>query len=223
MKNLEKTDPKVLRKFWTGVRKDYATGVLNHLRELRAHVTNTSKTTWFLQLEWKKIKEKELIALFSALECLQVVYPEALEDKEFNWLFQDLGDQLVRTRKRMLGAKHLNFGFPPDLLETLSDEEIVEYLNSVREYRGNFLVDISVLLKRVFRVRFHRPPKLKRTGRIRGYRDKGSESTPSERARRNANTSTWNQYLQEALEYCQLTGCSPRQALRVLNMVPEGE
>jgi len=206
--------------FWTGVRKDYATGVLNHLEELRSHVPNSSKTSWFIQLDWKKIKERELVGLILALECLQVEFDELLSP-EGRYFFEELSSQLHRTKKRMLGAKHLHFSFTPELVEELVLEE-PEYLPSIREFNGNFRIDPQEVLKRLFRIRFHKVLRATRTQRVRGYRDKGSESSPSERARRAANTSSWNQYLQEVLEYCQMTGCHPRQALRLFNMEPEG-
>jgi hypothetical protein len=115
------------------------------------------------------------------------------------------------------------FSFSPDVLDDLALTGEHEYLPSVREYRGNFEVDIQDILRRLFKIRFHKSPRLARTQRVRGYRDKGSESSLSERARRSANTSSWNEYLEQALQYCLMTGCTPRQALRVLNMEPEGE
>jgi len=207
--------------YFSRVRKDYAEKVQVHLEELTTYVSNTSKTGWFLQLEWKKVKEKELIGLIVALECLEVVGLDSLSPTA-RYFFEELAIQLHRTKKRMQNAKHLHFSFNPDMLDSLRELGEADYLPSVREYKGNYELDILECLRRLFRVRFHKTLRPKRTQRVRGYRDKGSESSPSERARRAANTSQMNEYLIQVLEYCQMTGCSPRQALRLFNMEPEG-
>jgi hypothetical protein len=209
-------------KYYYQVREEYASGVLQHLEGLRTHVPNTSKTPWFLQLDWKRVREKELVGLTQALECLQVLYYDQLSE-EGRFFFEELSQQLFRTRKRMLGAKHLHFSFNPEFLEELQASGEVEYLASPREHRGNFLINVKETLEKLFRIRFQKRTKLARTQRVRGYRDKGSSSSPSERARRAANTNYWNEYLEQVLQYCQLTGCHPRQALRLFNMSPEGE
>jgi DNA-binding transcriptional regulator YhcF (GntR family) len=220
MNNLTLVEIEKKFRFFFQIRKDYATGVLNHLEELRTHVPNNSKTPWILQLDWKRMKEKELVGLIQALECFQVEFADYPLEPETKWFLEDLYHQLYRTRKRMLGAKHLNFSFSPDQLDELYQTREHEYLPSVREYGGNFLINVTEVLKRLFRIRFQKRVKTTRTQRVRGYRDKGSESSLSERARRAANTDTWNEYLEQVFQYCQLTGCHPRQALRIFNMEP---
>jgi hypothetical protein len=202
------------------LRSRYADSVLQHFTELTTHVSNTSKGNWFLQLDWKKVREKELIGLYQALLCFEVMYPETIKD-EILYFTDELYSQLFRTKQRMLGAKHLNFQFPADQLEELREAGEVEYL-ALSEYKGNYEIDVREVLSKLFRIRYHRSPRTRKTNRPRGYRDKGSESSESEKARRAANTSTWNPYLEEVYQYCLRTGCHPREALRLFNMEPRG-
>jgi hypothetical protein len=122
---------------------------------------------------------------------------------------------LTRTKKRMKDGKHLHSSFLAigDCLDELFEDP--EYAPSYREWRGNFFLDVYVLLKKTFYWFRYSPRKPKRQERIRGYRDKGSKSSDTEKARREANTSTWNEYLQEVLDYVELTGCSPKRALKL--------
>jgi hypothetical protein len=57
-----------------------------------------------------------------------------------------------------------------------------------KEFQGNFLMrDFRGWLQKVFSVRYHTPRRLRKQERVRGYRDHGSMSSVSEKARKSAN------------------------------------
>jgi hypothetical protein len=134
------------------------------------------------------------------------------------WFAGELDQQLVEAGKRLKGGSHLKAIFSLSRLENQFSSLNRQAKFSIREWKGNFERSVYGLLLRVFRIRFQKEPSPTRTQRVRGYRDKGSESSVSERARRKANTVEWNHYLEEVYQYCLITGCHPRQALKLFNM-----
>jgi len=73
---------------------------------------------------------------------------------------------------------------------TLSPRYILSrYLLPITEWEGNYRRCIHGWIKKHFTLRYNTPKRIKKQERIRGYRDHGSMSSNSERARRVANTS----------------------------------
>jgi len=192
--------------------------LLDYLEDLTSHVPDSSKIQSSIGLNWRFIGERERIVLWAAISSLR-------NNSALFGLLSDMGRaflevlefDLERTEKRMKDAKH-HF----QLFTGIGDLEALEcycgdptFTFSYREWRGNFLMDVYVLLKKVFRFFIYKPRPVRKQERIRGYRDKGSKSSDSEKARRDANTETWNEYLQEVLDYVRLTGCSPSRALKL--------
>jgi len=204
-------------KFWDQERETYTSDLIRYLIDLSTHVPINSKTPWLLQIDWKKISEREWVSLQMACNWLEKA--GTLEGETANWFFRELKENLSRCKLRLKGAKHLQ------AVEALENNFVPffviapDHRFSQREWLGNFKENIYKLLQRVFHFRLQKSPKIQRTQRVRGYRDKGTESSVSERARRAANTATWNEYLEEILAYIRMTGCSLHQALRVFDMV----
>jgi len=203
--------------YWDQERETYTSDLIRYLIDLTTHVPVTSKAPWFLQIEWKKITEREWVSLKMA--CNWLKKSNSLEGELALWFFRELDENLDRCQKRLKGAKHLQ------AVEALEGNFVPffviapDHRFSIREWEGNFKENIYKLLQRVFHFRLQKSSPTSRTQRARGYKDKGSESTISERARRAANTSTWNEYLEEVYAYQRLTGCSLHQALRLFEMV----
>jgi hypothetical protein len=198
--------------------------LLDYLEDLIPQVPDSSKIQSSIGLAWRHITERDRSVLMVAIDSLKgisglfsQISPMArgfLEVLEFD---------LERTEKRMIDAKH-HYSFyccigDIEALEAVLGDPTCHM--SYREWRGNFYQDVYKLLKKVFHFYRYNPRKPKKQERIRGYRDKGSMSSESEKARRAANTETWNEYLQEVYDYCKLTGCSPQKALKLFNFLRE--
>jgi len=69
---------------------------------------------------------------------------------------------------------------------------------SKREWEGNYQKRLLKILTSIFSVRLQTPRRIERQQRIRGYRDHGSMASIHEKARREANTSGWNEFLELA-------------------------
>jgi hypothetical protein len=195
-----------------------ARDLLDYLEDLTTKVPDISKIQSNLSLQWRLISQKEWTVLVLAIDCLKAIPTLFLEMSPMARAFLEVLEfDLERTEKRLQNAKHLK-----DLFLCISDLEALEiflgdetYQISYREWRGNFYQDVYSLLKKVFFFFRYNPRKVKRQERIRGYRDKGSKSSDSEKARREANTYQSNEYLDEVIRYCQLTGCTPKRALKL--------
>jgi hypothetical protein len=193
--------------------------LLDYLEDLTTKVPDTSKIQSNLSLQWRRVTQKEWILLQTAVDCLKQI-PFLFEKMSLmaRSFLEVLQFDLDRTKARLFGAKHLQ-----DLMLCIADRDALEvflgdpsYQISYREWRGNFFSDVYSLCKRIFFFFRYNPRSPRKQERIRGYRDKGSKSSDSEKARREANTSAWNEHLESILRYIQMTGCTPRQALKLL-------
>jgi hypothetical protein len=199
-------------------RLSLAWDLLDYLEDLTTKVPDSSKIQSNLSLQWRKITQKEWTILITAIDCLKHIPTLLLEMSEMARAFLEVLEfDLERTQKRLQDAKHLK-----ELFLTIGDLEALDcyigdptYQISYREWRGNFYQDVYSLLKKVFFFFRYNPRRPRRQERIRGYRDKGSKSSDSEKARREANTYQSNEYLDEVIRYVQLTGCTPKRALKL--------
>jgi hypothetical protein len=191
MVDLHSKDPMEIE-FWRSEIRGAARELVKRIDELRNHVDVTSKSrSFYVYFHWRNLDERGYYQLCMATTGLHWYYQEwLLEDPVRHYLVTNLEEELGRNEVRFRRTKFawffsLSIGF-------LVSDDWYKYngykIPPIREYLGNYKTDPGKLLERVYSVRTENRKRLKRKVFRRGYDDKGSESSVSERARRNANT-----------------------------------
>jgi len=210
------------QQYWSLVFYQYSTDLREYCEDLITIIPNNSNTPFEVTLSWRNMDEYDWISLVLARDLLRGsdFWLETMSAGA-KWMLRELEEALEKVEKRFSGIKfqktldQLSRSLFPSNLSDIDPQ----WFPSFQTWEGNLRRNVYKILKRVFRITFIRPRTAKRTERVRGYRDHGHESSPSERARRAANTSTWNEHLEEVYRYCLLTGASPRSALLLFNMI----
>jgi len=150
--------------------------------------------SWYLHFGWRYIQDHQAINLALMLNYLNL-HPELLLEKEKCIQFVGLESiQLIKqSLERFIDIKKMAM----IIRIALSDKGVsFVYLTNVyhallpkNEIKGNFVIDLGKWLEKNLTVRYNTPKKLKKPEFHRGYRDHGSMSTVSERARKDANKS----------------------------------
>jgi hypothetical protein len=112
-------------------------------------------------------------------------YPELL------WMYEEMVFQYLLCAKRFKNSSKGKFW--ANLCEkkwkdSLTIPMFTDGLLPITEFEGNYLKQFQEWVKVHYTLRYLTPKKIRKTERIRGYRDHGSASSESERARRKANT-----------------------------------
>jgi len=207
-------------KVWSGVIERYTDDLFRYLEAIKDQIPNTSKTPFLFSFRWRSLSEFDWISLTLACDLLLDSSRFAELTDMAKWCFRELDDALERCSKRFLNIKYqkvldqLFHSLIPENLATID----VSLFPAMQTWLGNMQRDIFKMLGGLFRITFIRERQLKRQERVRGYRDHGSMASVHEKARRAANTSTWNSYLEEIYQYCLATGETPQRALVVFNM-----
>jgi len=210
-------------KYWNQEGEALALDLYRYLKELSTKIPIGSKTQ-SLELVFldRKIRASEWQMLRVSLVFLvyHPVYQEIMKKPLLKWVFREFSVALNSQTKRFNRTKFCNFVFG---LEELGGREKLkelprEWIPASREWRENYSRRVPKVLRFYFKLRGPSRKKARRQERVRGYRDHGGASSVSERARRQANTSYWNEYLQEVLEYVQESGVSIEIALKVFKM-----
>jgi hypothetical protein len=197
-------DPKEIL-FWRETLQEAGLQLVQRIEELRNHVTDTSKRdTFYVYFHWREVSEREYYQLKLALAGVLHNYKDWLYSDNLNlYLFNLLADEISRNRKRFQKTKFFWF-FNLSLGFFVSDEWL-EYKGfhviPIREYLGNYAIPLRQVLQRVYTVRYNTPRRIKQKVFRRGYDDKGSASSVSERARRSANTEEFPYLTKDFLEY----------------------
>jgi len=205
---------------WLQIYYQYSNDLFEYCEDLSTSIPATSKTPFVISLNWRKLSEFDWISLVLARDLLRGSDREEMMTPSGKWILFELEECLQKIEHRFKGIRfqktldQLSRSLFPGNLEFIDPE----WFPSFQTFLGNIKRNIYKLLKNVFRITFQRPRTVKFTERVRGYRDHGTESSVSDRARRKANTSTWNEYLEEVYQYCLKTGMSPSYALVVFNM-----
>jgi len=205
--------------YWSNVWYQLVQETYWYIEDLSTKVPSISNTPWELKLDWKKMKGEDWLTLDLGLMLFNESPSRPLSDVG-KWIRKDLRTQLDQVKERFWNTKFSKLYH--SLGQTTCIWDILQipdsWLPEIREWEGNFRRSPYRILSNLFRITFisTRPPK--KTQRVRGYRDHGTESSVSDRARRSANISGWNEYLEEVLQYCLRTGDSPSHALLIFNM-----
>jgi len=190
--------------FWQGKLQKSASELRKYIEELRNHVTDTSKVeTFYLYFHWRDLDEKAYYNLRIALTGLFCYEGEFLRtDSVCLYLANLLGEELSKYRFRVAQSKFVQFFDTLGSIPYAKEYKLgITLQMPIREFLGNYEESVNKLLRRIFTVRLNTPRRVKRKVFHRGYDDKGSESSVSERARRNANTVEFPYLTSDFLEF----------------------
>jgi len=195
--------PEVL--FWQGKLQESARLLRENIEELRNHVTDTSKVdSFYVYFHWRAVDERAFYALELALVGIYCYGDPPSWDAEFKYLVELLHEELTKIRLKFKDTKFFKFftklGSIPYAEHFPGGLELIP----IREYLGNYEIPIQKLLKRIYTVRYNTPRRVKKKEFHRGYDDKGSESSVSERARRSANTVEFPYLTKDFLEFLRI-------------------
>jgi len=176
--------------FWQRKLQESGSLLRRYIEELRNHITDTSKRdTFYVYFHWRSLNEKSYYNLKLAITGLFVFENSKDWDPTFSYLVNLLVEEVSKYNLRFKDTKFFEFfnhylGYIPHAEKFPNGIQLIP----IREYLGNFEENPYEILKRVYTLRFNTPRRVKRKVFHRGYDDKGSESSVSERARRSANT-----------------------------------
>jgi len=209
-------------RYWSQEGESLALGLYRYLKELSTKIPDSSKTQpvelVFLD---RRITANDWCILKISLVFLRYhpTFQEIRKKPLLFYTFKEFESAIHLIEKRMNRTKFCNFHFTLEEIGSRNLKYIPEkVMIHPREWIGNYQNRQGSLLRYYFKLRGPSKRRPKYQERVRGYRDHGGASSVSERARRSANTSTWNEFLQQVLEHIQETGCSIEVALRVFHM-----
>jgi len=191
--------------FWREEAHEAASELVRRVEELRNHVAVTSKTKGFyVYFHWRDLDERGYYQLCLALTGIHWFYPGWLREDSLNhYLVSNLSEELSRNEVRFKRTKF--FWFFSLSIGFLVTDDWLKYkgykIVPIREYLGNYKVNPRSLLQRIYTVRQETRKRVKQKVFRRGYDDKGSESSVSERARKDANRSEFPYLTGEFLEW----------------------
>jgi hypothetical protein len=162
--------------------------LVENIEDLSTKISSSSKRDpFFLYFGKEKVTERDFYFL-----CLSIGgylrFADHLPEKGLeHHILEELYYQVHEVSRRFKECKFFKFFY--HLVNTANNINSVmdEYLPSPREYLANYRSNPEKSLKRIFTLRFQTPRRIKRAEFRRGYRDHGSASSVSERARRQAN------------------------------------
>jgi hypothetical protein len=218
---LESLESKV--RYWNSEGENLALSLYRYLKELSTKIPASSKTS-SVELKFfdRKVTGNDYMVMRLALVFLEYhpVRKEIAKKPLLEWVYKDFRSSIFKLEEKMNRTKFCSFHYS---IEELGDRKLlslipVRWIPSPREWEGNFKRRLMKVINYYYRLVGPSRRKPKRQERVRGYRDHGGASSVSERARRQANTSSWNEYLTETLDIIRETGCSIQVALRINKM-----
>jgi len=190
--------------------------LLQYIEELSTKVSNISKTldvpkerfeisSFYLYYHFRKVDERIYYSLCLAVSYLLQNF-SLFHDEQEKYLFIDFLQNMVNNEKRLKGCKFFEGFLRVYLFQGELNTPML--LPPIREYKGNFVInDFLAIMRRIYTVRSYKHEnifeiKIPRKHplvqkRIRGYTDKGSESSESEKARRQSLPFTAEEELKE--------------------------
>jgi hypothetical protein len=213
--------------FWRREAREAASELVKRIDELRNHVTVTSKSaSFYVYFHWRDLDERGYYQLELALCGILWYHKEwLLADNLNQYLLNNLIEEVGRNEKRFRRTKF--FWFFSLSIGFLVSDKWLEYkgyqLPPIREYLGNYKMNPGKLFGRIYSVRTESRKRLKRKVFRRGYDDKGSESSVSDRARKDANRGEFPYLTADFLEWLRKSD-DPLKVLRQLGyLLPKEE
>jgi len=145
--------------------------------------------TFYIYFHWRDMDERVYYNLRLAIVGVYV-YENILDwTPEERYLLENLKEECDKNKLRFKETKFFEFFTFLGIIPYADKYPLGITLQCpIREFLGNYEIDLIERLKRIYTVRYNTPRRVKRKTFHRGYDDKGSESSVSERARRSANT-----------------------------------
>jgi len=153
--------------------------------------TSRRSESWYPYLNWRNITDREFLNL--ALACASFPNYTAWSGWKITteaYLLEEIKSTLIQVAKRFKGSKIQK------IVEAVEKGRWALLLNMdlhlwlpPREFAGNLSMESTFRdwIKGNFTIRYHTQRRLRKQERIRGYRDHGSMSSVSEKARKRAN------------------------------------
>jgi hypothetical protein len=176
--------------FWQGKLRESASTLRRYIVELRNHVTDTSKVdSFYIYFHWRDVSERVFYNLMLGIVGVYNYEDISKWSPEEVYLLENLKEEISKNKNRFKDTKFFNFFMFLGIIP-FADKypQGISLSCPIREFLGNYEIELYDYLKRIYTVRYNTPRRVKRKTFHRGYDDKGSESTVSERARRAANT-----------------------------------
>jgi hypothetical protein len=171
------------------------TDLVQNYEELSTKITLSQKSDpWYLYLDWRAITEEEfycLSVLIAYIERYSYKYVFRWESPEYLWMYEEMVFQYLLCAKRFKNSSKGKFWSILCERKWIDSSTIPMFtggLLPITEFEGNYLKQFKGWIKVHYTLRYLTSKKIRKTERIRGYRDHGSASSESERARRKANT-----------------------------------
>jgi len=166
--------------------------LVDYIEDLSNQVTNSSKRDpFFFNFAKEKVSEREFyhfcLLIGGYLRSPDVFFEEESLERS---ILIELREEVYRISERFRECKFFKFFYflldCPLKINLVPDSKTP----NPREYLGNYKIRPEKGIMRIFTLRFQTPRRVKRAEFRRGYRDHGSMSSISERARKAANS--WN-------------------------------
>jgi len=219
-------DPEDVR-FWREEAHEAASELIKRVEELRNQVAVTSKASGFyVYFHWRELDERAYYQLELALTGIHWFYKAWLEESTLNeYIVNLLGEEVQRNSRRFSETKF--YWFFKTSIGFLVSDDWYQYngyrVPPIREYLGNYKVNIRKLFQRIYTIRAETPRRVKQKVFRRGYDDKGSESSVSERARRDANREEFPYLTKDFLEWLRGVPDPLRVLRRMGYLLPQEE
>jgi len=169
--------------------------LVHQYEELSTKITASQKSDpWYLYLDWRGISEEEFYCLsvfIAIVERFSFKYVFRYNKPHLLWMWEEFVYQYRLCAKRFKNSSKGKFWSllaEQDWIDSHPPIQFSRGFLPITEFEGNYLHQFEGWLYVHFTLRYNTPKRLKKTERIRGYRDHGSASSVSERARRRANT-----------------------------------
>jgi len=187
--------PKTIYDYYVRWARDTLTDLIQTYEELSTKISVSQKSySWYLYLDWRNISEEEFVCLsilIGIVERYSFKYVFRWEKPELLWLWEEMVEQYLLCAKRFKNSSKGKYWSvqAERSFRTFPDFPDNPGFLPITEFEGNYVKFFKKWIEKHYTLRYSTPKRLKKTERIRGYRDHGSASSVSERARRQANTS----------------------------------
>jgi len=179
--------------FYSELSKKLSAELLEEVSD-RSTIISETRTDYpfYLYLNWRQVTDKEFLGLAIALGSFPR-FDTLLNQRAANSemvMIEFLKDDVMKLSKRFLRGKisKVIYLIQEHGFESLLTTSGLNLLLPIREYVGNFRFNLKKWLRENLTIRYQTPRRVRRQERQRGYRDHGSLSDTSQKARQKANT-----------------------------------
>jgi len=193
-----------LLEFWKAEGLSLAEDLLLYIKGTSTKISSISSKdhAFYLYLNWRQMRGTDWVLIRIAIHFLEdsSLGLSVGQDELCRYVLRELKLALSRNQDRMKNTKfnQLEMALSGNAEIHSLGNHLKSAFPSKREWEGNYQKRLLKILTSIFSVRLQTPRRIERQQRIRGYRDHGSMASIHEKARREANTSGWNEFLELA-------------------------